>query len=274
MSASVNLGDTQVLTVVRTVLLGLLPPGTEVIRAYGNRVPEPLGPDFCVLTPPQRRDRLSTNRDTDTDLAVWGGIVGTTLTVQHGGALLPGYPLYGPAVAPGSAVTAAASDGVTYTVTPSQGVPAGSKIYVGRHAMQVPTDLVCQCDVHGPNSSSNAAAIAITWRDDAACQLIAAASGPLEMAPLYADDPRLVPFQNAEDQWEDRWVVDLHLQANIVVSLGQQFADVVTVDLFPVDLVLPEPVAPVPPGPPGPAAGLESGTGVWIFDNGRLVGWG
>jgi hypothetical protein len=271
MSASVNFGDTQVLTVVRAVLLGLLPPGIEVIRAYGNRVPEPLGPDFCVLSPPLRRDRLSTNRDTDTDQSVIGGIAGETLVVTAGAALLPGYPLYGPAVVAGSFVTAVAADGLSYTVTPPQSAPAGSTIYVGRHAMVQPTDLVCQCDVHGPNSSGNASILAITWRDDAACQLIEAAAGPLEMQPLYADDPRLVPFQNAEAQWEDRWVVDLHLQANIAVSLGQQFAASLRVGLFPVDLRLPTPVTPtVPVG----AVGLEDGSGAWAFEDGTLMEWG
>jgi hypothetical protein len=45
-----------------------------------------------------------------------------------------------------------------------------------------------------------------------------------------------VPFTNAEDQWEDRWIVELHTQANVVVTLGQEFADEVTVDLIAADL--------------------------------------
>jgi hypothetical protein len=271
MAAFVNLGDTQVLSVVRTVLLGLLPPGIEVIRAYGNRVPEPIGPDFCVLSPPHIRTRLSTNRDTDLDLSVTGQIVAETLVVSAGAPLLAGTPLYGPAVRPGSLVTAVAPDGASYTVTPPQTTPPGSTIYVGQHTMLAPTDLVCQCDVHGPNSSLNASALAITWRDDAACQLIKAASGPLEMQPLYADEPRMVPFTNAEAQWEDRWVVDLHLQANILVTVGQEFADELAVGLLPVDLFLvPRPI------PPGPVTGvaLEDGSGSWLFEDGAAMEWG
>jgi hypothetical protein len=152
--------------------------------------------------------------------------------------LLPGYTLYGPHVVRGSVITAAGSVANSYTVTPPQMVPAGSTIYVGRHVMLQPADLVYQCDVHGPNSSMNAAAIHTTWRDDAGYQMVKAVSGPLEMAPLYADDPRMVPFQNAESQWEDRWIVDLHLQANIIVTLGQEFADDVVIGLYPVDLIL------------------------------------
>ena len=244
-TALVNFGDIQVLAVVRTVLLGLLPPGIEVIRAYGNRAPEPIGPDFCVLSPPHIRERLSTNRDADLDLRVAGHITGSTLVVEDGFALQVGYPLYGPHVAPGSRIVAAGPLPNEYTVAPPQTVPAGTTVYVGRHAMLQAADLVMQCDVHGPNSSINATAISVAWRDDAGYQLVRAASGPLEMAPLYADDPRMVPFQNAESQWEDRWIVDLHLQGNVIVTLGQEFADVVVIGMFPVDLFLDPHVQPV-----------------------------
>lgn len=238
MPALVNLGDTQALAVVRTVLLELLPPGIEVIRAFGNKVPEPVGDDFCVVTP-LRRERLATNRDTDLDLRVTGSITDDIMLVQQPGiTLLPGYTLYGPHVVRGSVITATGPNAHSYVVAPPQAVPAGSTIYVGRHVMLQPADLVYQCDVHGPNSSMNAAAIHTAWRDDAGYQMVKAASGPLEMAPLYADDPHMAPFQNAEAQWEDRWIVDLHLQANIIVTLGQEFADEVVIGLYPVDLFL------------------------------------
>jgi hypothetical protein len=243
MAAYVNAGDTAVLAAVRTVLLGIVPAGVEVIRAYGNRVPEPLGPDFCVVSP-LRRDRLSTNRDVDVDTWVTGGIEGETLVVEQGFTLLPGYSLYGPAVARGSLITAASPEANTYTVAPPQVVPAGSKLYVGRHVMLQPVDAVYQCDVHGPNSSATAIAIQTVWRDEIGCQMLREASGALELQPLYADDPRMVPFTNAEAQWEDRWIVDLHVQANLIVTLGQEFADQVVVGFYPVDLFLIPSVTP------------------------------
>lgn len=243
MSALVSLGDTEALSVVRAVLLALLPSGTEVIRAFGNKVPEPIGEDFVVVSP-LRRERLSTNRDTNFDLRVIGSISDETMLVENGFTLLPGYSLYGPAVARGSVITAAGPNANSYTVAPPQAVPAGSKIYVGRHAMLQPADLVYQCDVHGPTSSMSAMAIATTFRDDHGCRLFKEASGPLELQPLYADDPRMVPFTNAEAQWEDRWIVDLHVQANIIVTLGQEFADEVVIGLYPVDLFLIPSVTP------------------------------
>jgi hypothetical protein len=190
-----------------------------------------------VLTP-LRRERLSTNRDTDFDLKVIGSIAGETMTVTTGPALLAGYALYGPGVARGSVITAAGPDPRTYTVAPPQSAPAGTVIYVGRHLMIQPVDFVFQVDVHGPASSSNVMALATTWRDDAGCQLLAAAAAPFEMQPLYADDPHMAAFTNAEATWEDRWIVDLHLQVNTVVTLGQEFADELDLGLIPVDLFL------------------------------------
>jgi hypothetical protein len=238
MVALVNLGDTEVLTVARAVLLALLPDGVEVIRAYANRVPEPIGPDFVVLSP-LRRERLSTNRDIDLDLKVIGSIAGETMTVPTGPALAPGYGLYGPGVVRGSVITAAGPDAHTYTVAPPQTAPAGSTLYVGRHLMSQPIDYVFQADVFGPASSRNVEAIATIWRDDAGCQAVQVAAAAFgEMQPLFADDPHMAAFQSAESAWEDRWIVDLHLQINTVVTVGQQFADTLAITMLPVDLFL------------------------------------
>ena len=242
MVALVNFGDVEIITAMRAVLLDLVPTGVDVIRALDNRVPEPNGDNFVVITP-LRRERLATNANTDTDIRLTGSIAGTTLTVETGPVLLPGYSLYGLLVAPRTAVVASLADPGTYTVTPAQSVPAGSKLYAGRHAMMQPFDMVYQCDIHGPRSELNAQAISTTWRDERGCELMAAAAPLLGIRPLYADDPRMVAFVNAESQWEDRWIVDLHLQANIVVELGQEFAEVVEVEIYPTDLVVvPEPI--------------------------------
>lgn len=60
----------QVLAVLRTFLLTVVPTGTEVILFQNNRVPEPDG-DFVIMSP-LRMTRLSTNLDefgeTSTDI--------------------------------------------------------------------------------------------------------------------------------------------------------------------------------------------------------------
>ena len=240
MPAVVSLGDTEIMTAVRAVLLYLLPPGVEVIRAYANRVPQPVTPDFCVLSE-VRRERLSTNRTNDADVRFTGGIDGDTLTVTSGPALMAGYSLYGSAVVPGSVITGVLDQPGAYTVTPSQIVLAGSRIYAGRHVMVQPMDVVYQCDIHGPNGNLYATAIQTVWRDARGCELLAEAAKPYTMVPLYADDPRMVPFANGESQWEDRWIVDLHTQVNFLVSLGQEFAESLAIQppLWPVDLMPP-----------------------------------
>lgn len=60
MSVTISLTETAILGALRTVLLGMLPAGIEVIRAEINRVPEPVGADF-VLMSPILHERLATN---------------------------------------------------------------------------------------------------------------------------------------------------------------------------------------------------------------------
>ncbi len=59
MSLSISPDESQILAAVRAWLLALLPAGTEVVRGQDNRVPQPKGPGFAVLTP-GRLEALST----------------------------------------------------------------------------------------------------------------------------------------------------------------------------------------------------------------------
>lgn len=88
MAASITLTEVQTITALRTVLLGVLAPEVEIVKAQTNRVPEPLATDFLVLTP-LLRARLSANVDTFTDeptatppIARRNSLVPTQLTVQ------------------------------------------------------------------------------------------------------------------------------------------------------------------------------------------------
>ena len=60
MSATLTLTESQTFTALRAFLLGVLPAGVEVIRGQDNRVPEPKGADFVLMTP-TLRERLETN---------------------------------------------------------------------------------------------------------------------------------------------------------------------------------------------------------------------
>lgn len=95
-----------------------------------------------------------------------------------------------------------------------------------------PVQVTIQCDVHGPNGAENSHLISTLMRDDYGCENFKASG--VAVSPLYADDPKQLPFINGEGQYEDRWSIDVVLQANPVVSVPQDFANVLTPALAPV----------------------------------------
>ena len=62
-SPTLTITDDAVMTALRSFLLTCVPAGVEVIQAQDNRVPEPKGADFIVMTPTMR-ERMATNQDT------------------------------------------------------------------------------------------------------------------------------------------------------------------------------------------------------------------
>jgi hypothetical protein len=94
-----------------------------------------------------------------------------------------------------------------------------------------------QIDVHGPNSTDNAHVITTLFRDDFGYQSFTNSNSAI--TPLYADNPRQMPYASAEDQFEDRWVIDGVIQADQTVSISQQFADELELNLVVDATVLP-----------------------------------
>lgn len=237
---AISITEIDVRTVLRAFLLAVLPVGVEVVAGQDNRVPEPKGADFVTMTP-LFRERLATNEDGYADVLFTGSISGNTLTVSDitFGALLVGLQVFGANVADGTAITAlgSGSGGVgTYTVSPSQTVASGVMSAGSQEATQA-TKFTMQLDVHGPNGGDNAQTIATLLRDDYACEQMAASG--FDMQPLYASDPKQVPFINGESQYEERWVVEAVLQINPVVTTPQQFAGALAVDVVEVDAAYP-----------------------------------
>lgn len=240
MSITLSLTESQTFTALRLFLLSIMPAGMEVVKAQDNRVPEPVGPDFIAMTP-LFRERLETNVDTYSDTAFTGSISGNTLTVTDVslGAIKVGAQLLGSNLATSTAVTAFGSGtgGVgTYTVTPSQTV-ASQVMAAGTQMLLQPTKVTFQLDVHGPASADNAQIISTTWRDEFAIDQFATSG--FDVTPLYASDPHQVPFMNGEQQFENRWVIDLVMQCNPILTVPQQFASALNVDLIEVDAAYP-----------------------------------
>jgi hypothetical protein len=239
-SVSLNFTESNIFAAVRSYLLSVLPSGIEVVKGLDNRVPEPIGPDFVTMTP-VGRERIETNIDDYADAAFTGSITGSTLTITNVllGALSVGATLLGTGIVPGTAITAfgTGTGGVgTYTISPAQTL-ASMTIAAGVTTLLQPTNLTIQLDVHGPNSANNTQIITTTWRDQYAVDQLA--SSGFDIAPLYSSEPKQIPFENAEQQIELRWTIDLVLQANQIVTVPQQFAAQLQAELIDVDVQYP-----------------------------------
>lgn len=232
------------LVVLGNFLEAILPSGVEIILGQPNRVPEPKSVNYVVMTP-IRRPRISTNVDTPSDALVVGSIAGATLTVTAVamGELAVGRTMFGTGIVVGTRITALAggTGGVgAYTVSPSQ-IAGSQRLAAGTMSIVQATMWVVQLDVHGDgagtNSADNAQVISTMMRDAYAFEFFRDAGGLAW--PLYAEDPRQIPFTNAENQYEDRWIVEVSLQTNPAIVLPQQFADTVVLDTVSVEATFP-----------------------------------
>lgn len=241
MSITVAPSQSAIQAALRAFLLGILPAGTEVIATQDNRVPEPAPTNFVTMTTISRT-RLETNIDDWADAVFTGSIAGTVMTITgvQTGALAVGRAVFGVLVADGTTVTAfgTGTGGVgTYTVDTPQTVASGT-LSAGSKTMTQPTEIAVQLDVHGPASADNAQVISTTFRDEFAVQFFADINP--DIAPLYADDPRQMPFINDQNQYETRWVVTAMLQANQTASgFSQQFAGAADLTIVSVEAEYP-----------------------------------
>lgn len=238
-------------TDIQTALVAFLTavvPAVQAFEGQENRIPEPTTPDWIVFWP-LRQPPLTTTLDAVQFAAFTGSIAnnGTvnTLTVTGvtTGTLALGAAVFGAGITPGSLTISAQVSGAAggigvYTL-------AGPLVTIASEAMNasaltkaIEREWVFQVDVHGPASSNNAAIIATAMTGDFAVQNFKA-TNPL-IGPLYAGEPQFAPWQNAEQQWEDRWIIEAHLQANQTVSgLPQDTMGAATVIPVSVDVAYP-----------------------------------
>lgn len=232
MPTSITPSSSDVHAAIRSFLLWLFPQGTEVIAAQGNRVPEPASQNFVIFTPLFDK-RLSTNLDKYVDVAFMGSIAGTTLTVASilFGTIVLGSTLFGVGIASGTTIVGPGQAG-TYIVSSSQTV-AIRKMAAGNAVLTQAIEFSLQIDVHSSSltlSTDMARAITTAFRDmNASTYFIENYGG--NITPIDADDPRQVPFINDQNQFETRWVITARLQVNASMSIPQQFADQLSVEI-------------------------------------------
>lgn len=233
-----------IFTALRQFLLEILPAGTKVRQGQPNRVSEPSDANFVIFTP-LRMPRLSTNVDGSEDAVFTGSIVGPTLTVSNvqEGTLAVGRTVFGTGLVGGTGGPtkivglAGGTGGVgAYTVAPSNSIPT-QRLAAGALSAVQSTMVVIQLDLHGPDSADMAQTVSTLFYDDFAVRKFIELGDAA--APLFATDPRQMPFVNENQQVENRWVVELSLQANPAIEIPQQFADVLQVAVQSVDAEYP-----------------------------------
>jgi hypothetical protein len=246
-----NPTQANVLASLRSFLTAVLPAtgvdGNPVSVVLGqiNRVPEVAGTDFVIMSP-LRQERIETNVDSYTDAVFTGSIAGATMTITavdpraFPGEIAVGSQMFGAGLAAGTKVTAlgTGTGGIgTYTVTPSQTV-GSEKLSCGTQQIQQATRFAIQLDFHSSDESAAAdmaQTVTTLFRDEYAVDQFANQSPNYGVVPLLADDARQLPFFNDQSQTEWRWVVEALLQANVVVTISQEFADSVKLTTIDVD---------------------------------------
>lgn len=105
----------------------------------------------------------------------------------------------------------------------------------GTQNHQRSTQWQVQLDFYGAGAGDSAAIVAALIRTPYACEQLASSG----MQPLYAGEPKQMPLNNAEQQYENRWSVDFIAQFNPIVQTPQDFADQLVVGLADVDVTFP-----------------------------------
>jgi len=238
MAVAVSPNQDDMFAALATFLGEFMPADCPVVRGQINRVPEPGARDFVVMWL-LRAPRLTTNIDSYEDVAFTASIAGTVMTVTslEIGTIEVGALLYGTGVNGSTTIGEQLSGTLggigTYAVGPSQNA-ASQPMAAGGTVMMQPTDVVFQIECHGEGGANNAQVISTMMRDAVGVARFNELNPNL--TPLYADDPRQVPFINENQQYEDRWIVEAHIQANQSVRfIPTQFADAATIELIEVE---------------------------------------
>lgn len=245
MTIAISPTDSEILAALRTFLTGVLGANVPVVEGQDNRVSEPSAGDYVVMWPIMR-PRLATNLDQFVDTAFTGSIADDEMTVTEVayGAIAVGAQVFGVDVESNTLVVAQTSGPAggagTYTVSVEQDL--GSRtLSSGQLSVQTEVEVVVQLDFHSADlatAGNKAQTVATLFRDAYACDVIGAANAAV--SPLFAEDPRQSPFISGEQQYETRWTVDVHLQANQTVSgIPQQFAAAAVVEVVSVDAEYP-----------------------------------
>lgn len=92
--------------------------------------------------------------------------------------------------------------------------------------VQASVGVLMQIDLYGNDAGKRARILANLWRSHHSAERLK------ECQPLYAKDPIRAPIINEKSMYEDRFIVELKLQYNPVVTHEQTFIDAVDIQLI------------------------------------------
>ena len=94
-----------------------------------------------------------------------------------------------------------------------------------------PINYTIRLDVHGDSAADNTQIIMSMFRSDYATSFFKGVG--YDVTPLWCRDPTQVPYLNGEQQIEQRWIMEVYLQCNPVLSMtGIESADTLSVNEF------------------------------------------
>lgn len=85
-----------------------------------------------------------------------------------------------------------------------------------RHDL-TPIKYAIRLDIHGSNGADNTQIIMSMFRSDHAASVFKGVG--YDVTPLWCQDAKQVPFLNGEQQVEQRWILEIYLQCNPVLSM-------------------------------------------------------
>lgn len=112
--------------------------------------------------------------------------------------------------------------------------PPGESVTLAQSALVVvQVDFYDAPDGGGPRHLADrwAHGLATVWRDAVACDFLAEAG----IAPTIASDPRHLPLVGGEEQYLDRWSVEVTAAIFDEIRLSQAFFDDVEITLYPLE---------------------------------------
>lgn len=220
-----SITENAVITALGDFLTAILPASCPVVQGQANRVPPPATSDYAVMTP-FTRGRLATNVDGQQDVQFTAAIAGTTMTVASVafGTIAVGAQVFGPTIAPNTTIVSGPGGGGAgaYQVSVSQTV-SEQTLAAGTLAIAQATEMVVNVEVHGPNAGDNAQTVATLFRDEYATSFASFVTAGV--SPLFAEDPKQIPFIGSDDQYQERYIVGVHMQIDPAIAVPQQFAD-------------------------------------------------